>query len=394
MISSTFYDLKNVRAELSTTIDRDLGYRVLISESSTFPIDPDVTTVENCKRRVTEDADILVLIIGERYGSIDASAGRSVTNLEYLAARAKGIPIYAFVTRQLLTMVELHQKAKPASQAIFNEFVDDPKLFEFVNAVRFKDSVWMNSFESASEIATSLKAQFAYLTHDGLRSRLRLQSYPELAALTRLPPQAFKIALERQELWEHLTFAAILEHEVSQLADLRMAYELGIAGGAGYTIKDDDLFPWLSRKMWDGRRLAIATGTLVTTALPKAFRPPGENGNLQEIAFVARELASVYQNAIEWAQDVRRAHVEEDFQGAQEVLATTLHQMIENLGKWPNEILFAIQEAVAKHKADPLAQINLDITLQFDVDEAQLQKILQEIKAVFKHRGFDLDAVI
>jgi hypothetical protein len=97
MVSSTFYDLAQVRADLLDFLQNEVGYRPLLSEHASFPIDPDADTVENCKRRVERDADIFVLIIGGRYGYVDEATDKSVTNLEYLAARAKGIPIYAFV---------------------------------------------------------------------------------------------------------------------------------------------------------------------------------------------------------------------------------------------------------------------------------------------------------
>ena len=88
MISSTFYDLRQIRDDLRQFIE-GVGYRPLLSEHASFPIDPDATTIENCRRRVEQDADILVLVIGGRYGSIDATPNKSVTNLEYTSARHK-----------------------------------------------------------------------------------------------------------------------------------------------------------------------------------------------------------------------------------------------------------------------------------------------------------------
>src|SRR5690349_2014981 len=64
MVSSTFFDLKEIRQQLAAMISSELGYHALISESPSFPVEPDVDTIENCKRRVERDADILVLVIG------------------------------------------------------------------------------------------------------------------------------------------------------------------------------------------------------------------------------------------------------------------------------------------------------------------------------------------
>ena len=84
-VSSTCYDLNQVRADLKQFLE-GLGLGPLLSESPAFPINPESQTVENCLNAVKGRADIFVLIVGARYGSIDVS-GKSITNLE---SRCKG----------------------------------------------------------------------------------------------------------------------------------------------------------------------------------------------------------------------------------------------------------------------------------------------------------------
>jgi hypothetical protein len=52
MVSSTFYDLRQIRADLLDFLRDEVGYQPLLSEYVSFPIDPDVDTIENCRRRV------------------------------------------------------------------------------------------------------------------------------------------------------------------------------------------------------------------------------------------------------------------------------------------------------------------------------------------------------
>lgn len=92
-VSSTCYDLSQVRLDLKRFIEA-LGYDAVISESNAFPVNPQTSTVENCLRAVRDRADILILIVGARYGTVVVDRDRSITNLEYLEAKAKGIPIY------------------------------------------------------------------------------------------------------------------------------------------------------------------------------------------------------------------------------------------------------------------------------------------------------------
>ena len=127
-VSSTCYDLKQVRADIFDFLG-SLGFEPVLSEYNSFPIQPEVTPIENCLAVVGAKADIFVLIIGGRYGSAP-NDGRSVTNREYLAARAKGIPVYVFVQRSVLDLLRIW---KANQSADFSSAVDSPKVFEFVS---------------------------------------------------------------------------------------------------------------------------------------------------------------------------------------------------------------------------------------------------------------------
>ena len=131
-VSSTCYDLKQLRADLRDFIKK-LGCEPVLSEFDSFPVNPDVGAVENCLEAVRKQADIFVLIVGGRYGS-STDTGKSVTNLEYLQARTKGIPIYVFVDGNIMPLLPVW---KQNSDANFNGIVDSPKLFEFIGALNY-----------------------------------------------------------------------------------------------------------------------------------------------------------------------------------------------------------------------------------------------------------------
>jgi hypothetical protein len=149
MVSSTFYDLRQIRIDLDRFIANELGYIALLSELSSFPVDPDLDTIENCRARVEKDADILVLVIGGRYGSIEDKTEKSITNIEFLAARQKGIPIYAFIEKNILPLLAIW-KRNPTGD--FTSAVDTPKLFDFVEYVRSQEKVWTFAFETAQTL--------------------------------------------------------------------------------------------------------------------------------------------------------------------------------------------------------------------------------------------------
>lgn len=57
-ISSTCYDLSQIRADLEQAII-ELGHRPYLSESPDFPVNPQGNTIENCIDNVNNFADVL-----------------------------------------------------------------------------------------------------------------------------------------------------------------------------------------------------------------------------------------------------------------------------------------------------------------------------------------------
>ena len=111
-VSSTCYDLKQIRRDIREFIEADLGYEAILSEYDSFPIDPDKDTINNCLRVVEQRADIMVLIVGSRYGYITDHGEKSITNLEYLRAKAKGIPIFVFIDQKVSNILPVWKKNK------------------------------------------------------------------------------------------------------------------------------------------------------------------------------------------------------------------------------------------------------------------------------------------
>ena len=66
-VSSTFYDMRHIRASMENFIS-DLGYESILSEKGNIAYDPSLPLDASCYREA-ESSDIFVLIIGGRYGS-------------------------------------------------------------------------------------------------------------------------------------------------------------------------------------------------------------------------------------------------------------------------------------------------------------------------------------
>ena len=95
-ISSTYYDLKSVRADLERYI-KDRGFDPVLNERGQIPYGSDEKIEEYCYREI-EHCDILVSIIGGRFGSSSSH--------EFKTAIGLGRPVYIFVEKFVLAQKE------------------------------------------------------------------------------------------------------------------------------------------------------------------------------------------------------------------------------------------------------------------------------------------------
>jgi hypothetical protein len=359
MVSSTFYDLKQLRADLGHFLENDLGYRALLSEHRSFPVDPDTDTIENCRRRVEQDADIFVLVIGGRYGYVDPDSSKSITNLEYLVARAKGIPIYAFVEKSVLAVLPVWTKNP---QADFSDVVSDTRVFEFIQRVRSEDKMWMHEFEFAQEITQTLRLQLAYLMREGLQQRLHLLKFDKQIPRD-LRGKALRLAIEQPDAWEHRLFAQVLTDEVAEHADLRRDHRLGLTFGSGDHLALEQVSPWMQARMEELLRLVHAVNVVMGENLQVALGPPGEPGSVEALVTTSRKIGSIYRAAINWSLNIRRAHLPECFRPVTVEMAKMTDDLIEKVETFGSRTLEMIEEALSSPPGGPPRVVEATLTI-------------------------------
>src|SRR4051812_43138432 len=71
-VSSTFYDLKDVRRIIEQHVST-LGHIATLHEFNGIFYDPHINTHVSCLREIEQHCDLLILIIGSRFGG-DATA--------------------------------------------------------------------------------------------------------------------------------------------------------------------------------------------------------------------------------------------------------------------------------------------------------------------------------
>jgi Domain of unknown function (DUF4062) len=389
MVSSTFYDLREIRQQIATFAEHQLGYDVLISESPAFPVDADADTIENCRRRVEQNADLLVLVIGKRYGYVEADSQRSVTNLEYLAARAKGVPIFTFVEKDALVLYNAWASTNTSTRTAIGSTVVNGAIFDFIHQVRVGDNVWTHGFEGAADIVDCLRQQLAYQMHVGLLIHRQLLGSPDRDFISSLSGRPFRIAVERPFAWEQRLFASILAQEFARTRDLRRSYELNVTFGQTTTVDEDRLPEWMQAQLQELLRLTANAETLVNEGLPAALGPEGEAGNAREIVFLARQVVTAYTEAMEWTLRIRRVHPRKPELGTPiKTLSSVSESLVVGLGDWVEHLEARMERLVRDRQAPGGSEKPLvDLGLKLSIPPDRLQQLVSQMEAAYGRRG-------
>lgn len=124
-VSSTFKDLQNERMQVLNAIT---NMKHLAAGMELFCASND----EQFKyiKRVIDDSDYYVLIVGTRYGSVNPDTGFSYTEMEFDYAVEKGIPILAFIKQNAVDESEDENKDKLSK---FIEKVQTGRLVKYWN---------------------------------------------------------------------------------------------------------------------------------------------------------------------------------------------------------------------------------------------------------------------
>lgn len=378
-ISSTCYDLSQVRADLSVFIS-GLGHNPIMSESIDFPVNPHISTMENCINAVRDEADILVLIIGNRYGSL-VDSGKSITNTEFLTAIRKGIPVYTFTYKPLAHYLSIWRSNPTAD---FSSVVDNVKVFEFLADVRNNRRLWNFEFETAQDILSILRSQLSYLFKEALALKKQLNTINYSNLYSKVSPKALSILLQESDLFEMKFFLQAIMDEIDKCCDLRNDYEysLMLQSSQFRIYEEQHLMDWMQLKLGLLQNYISSLNNLF-----KAYRhfygAPGVPSDLEGLAYVARAFAKLYSYILSWVIEVRSAVVREDFISLLTVFADIPTNVIRELEEFPRNTLARVVDLEEKLQ---LGMINpgatVDLPLEITLDPKVMAHYEEELNAL------------
>lgn len=192
-ISSTYYDLKHVRASLEVFIE-SLGFEPILAEYGSIPYDPSQPLDESCYREA-QSSDILVLIVGGRYGSIAKSQDstekkleedlESITRKEFSKAHDADIPVFVLIEHGVFSEYQTYLRNKE-NKTVTYAHVDSVRVFQFIEYIYSKQrNNPVNSFEKGADIELWLREQWAGIFQELLRQRKDNSRIADLASQIR-----------------------------------------------------------------------------------------------------------------------------------------------------------------------------------------------------------------
>ena len=172
-ISSTFYDLRQVREDLERMV-RELGYEPIRHETGRVPYSKD-EKLETAAYREVELSDIIVSVVGGHFGSESAEhPGLSISQAELKRALDNGLQVYVFVERSTLSEYATWRLNKDKTDVLY-QFADDIRVYEFIEKLyALPQNNPIQGFETSSEITDYLRLQWAGLFQRFLQDQQRL----------------------------------------------------------------------------------------------------------------------------------------------------------------------------------------------------------------------------
>lgn len=172
-ISSTFFDLKQIRNELDLFIE-SLGYEPVRNEEGDIAYGNVAALEDYCYKEI-KSVDILVAIIGGRFGSESKNGNSSISQMELKTALKEGKQVYVFIEKNVLSEYETYQLNKE-NDIMKYRYVDDKRIYLFIEEIKaLKANNNIKSFDSTSDITKYLKEQFAGLFQSFLEQHTREQ---------------------------------------------------------------------------------------------------------------------------------------------------------------------------------------------------------------------------
>ncbi|MBR7715839.1 DUF4062 domain-containing protein [Acinetobacter nosocomialis] len=165
-ISSTYFDLRNIRSDLERYI-KERNYEPILNEKGHIAYSNNKRLEEYCYKEI-ENCDIVISVIGGRFGSTaHETEGYSISQKELKTAFEKGKQVYIFIEKAVLHEYRTYEKNKDDKDLLKKikfSAVDNLKIYEFLDEVfSLPINNQYTGFETSNDIINYLQEQWSSL---------------------------------------------------------------------------------------------------------------------------------------------------------------------------------------------------------------------------------------
>lgn len=306
----------------------ELGHEPLLSEYPSFPVLPDIKTIDNCKKIVRDNTDIFILIIGGKRGSLDRNTGKSITNIEYEAAKNNNIDSFVFVYKAVMSLVPIW---KNNPEADFLPTVDYPEVFKFIKNI-IAEQKWVFTFEKTSEIKDILTNQLSIYLRYLIRKKKEGKLIP-LSEFLNESEKAQQIALEKPDNWEYFLTIELLSPKIESIHRKFNELERGLGFRKSQNMDKKNFLNFINSKIYDLNALIKILKTTTEEDLPLSWGKPGEPGNCFEIKRATDKIIFVCNELINWESDILFTHPPDPLINLKQILIGTTKHIISGITK-------------------------------------------------------------
>lgn len=169
-ISSTFYDLKYIREDLSNFV-RSYGYEPILFEDGDIGYTPGKTLDSSCYESM-RNSDMVILIIGGEYGSAASGEKKdefkeymSVTRNEFRTAVESGIPIFVMIDKKVMAEYGVYEAnyddIEKENRIMVFPTTKSVNVFRFIKEIKGIVTLPIQEFERSSDIKGFISKQWA-----------------------------------------------------------------------------------------------------------------------------------------------------------------------------------------------------------------------------------------
>lgn len=228
---------------------------------------------EYCYKEI-KNVDILVCIVGGRFGSESRRSKSSITQLELKTAQIEGKQVYVFIEENVLSEYETYLLNKDSDAKY--RYVDDKRIYEFIEEIKLMGSNnVIKGFGTASDIVRFLKEQWAGLFQRLLDEQSRIKEVSLIRGLEKTAQTLNRLVSylsdENKDQAEEINRILMINHPLVERirAILKITYNFYFEGLADVSqllharryvpVEEDFLEPspyyqWLNG---DGRKTAL-----------------------------------------------------------------------------------------------------------------------------------------